>query len=617
MRRTLLLLSLALLSVSPAFPEENTVTVTATRVEVPVDAVGDDVEVITKEEIEEKGFTSIADVLREIAGVHISNLGGPGKQTSVFLQGLDPKYILVLVDGIPVNDPSSPSNAANFEWLDLSNVERIEVLKGSQSSLYGSEAIGGVINIITKEPRKNYLRANFETGKYSTFKENLSGATVTKNGYVGFSVENFKTLGFSATNEKSGSWTYNPDHDPFHYTTGQVFFGYRPSERFKLKGTTLVKEGYVNYDSGNNPARTNYSRLFNSLSAELAATESLLLEFKLGNNRERREDINSYPYFEGVTRYVSASSTYFLYGNSFLKGGASYRYEIARSNSYPSVDNKRTYIKSVFLEGHTEIAGTALTAVVREDKHQTFGSRTTYKFSAAHRIRATGTVLKAQYGTGFKAPTVTQLYGYYSSSWGTLKGNPDLDPEKSEGWTLGLSQELLGKGSFSVNYFKNRIWNVINTVFKGTYQTYENADRVVTEGAELKLNISLTENLSLFGSYTHLRAKEKKNGNWKELERRPKESYTAGLRLKTGKFSFTTWFDHYGRRKDTDWSTGTTRKVTIDGFTTFNCYASYKLNNRVKLYAKGVNLTDKKYELAYGYNTMGRALFLGATVSFK
>ena len=156
MRRKLFVLSLLLISGASA-EEVPEVQVTATRVEVPVEHVGDDVDIITQEEIKKYGFTSIADVLKYVAGVHISSNGGFGQPTSVYMLGLPSKHILVMIDGVPVNDPSIGESYANFAYIDLNNVERIEVLKGAQGALYGSEAIAGVINIITKNLRKMSL----------------------------------------------------------------------------------------------------------------------------------------------------------------------------------------------------------------------------------------------------------------------------------------------------------------------------------------------------------------------------------------------------------------------------------------------------------------------------
>lgn len=610
MRKALLLTTIFALSL-PAFSQEPEVTVTATRVEVPVENVGDDVDIITHQQIEEMGFTSITDVLKYVAGLHFYSNGGWGKQSNVFIQGLNGRYVLVLLNGVPVNDPSTPSGKANFEWIDLNNVERIEVLKGSQSSLYGSEAIAGVINIITKAPEKNLFSLNLEGGKYKTFKENLYGALSLKNGFLSISAENFKTNGFSSTNEKSGNYTYNPDNDPFHYTTGMVSFGYFPSEKVKLYGDFLAKGGYTDYDAGNYPVRTDYDRLFADVRGDILSSDSLSWHFVLGNNRERRDD--TFGFYNGITRYVSVSPTFYLNDSTFLKGGLSYRYEKAKVNSYPNVDNKSQFLRSAFLEGYTEFKNLAFSLAGRFDDHSRFGNHGTYKASLAYRIDRTGTVLKGQYGTGFKAPTLSELYGYYSSFYGTTKGNPDLDPEKSEGWDLTLSQKLPEvKGKLSVTYFKNRLWNRIHTVRNGSTTTYTNTGRLITEGAEVKAEVSPLNWLTLYGTYTHTNVV----GKEQDKIRIPEDSSTFGFRVKYGKIMFNGWAEHYSSRKDYDYSSWPAKLVTLSSFTTYNCYVSYSLNERVKLYVKGVNLTDKDYELVYGYNTMGRALFAGTNFSF-
>ncbi len=617
MRRFLAVATLLALSV-PTFAQssEPEVTVTATRVSVLLENVGDDVDIITQEQIKEMGFTSITDVLKYVAGVHFYSNGGWGKQSNVFIQGLNGRYILVLVNGVPVNDPSTPNGKANFEWIDLNNVERIEVLKGSQSALYGSEAIGGVINIITKKPEKNSFSVRLEGGKYKTFKENVYGALKLKGGFLSLSAENFKTNGFSVTNKHVGSY-YNGDNDPFHYTTGNISFGYFPSENVKFYGNFLVKGGYSDFDNG----RGNYNRLFADLRAQIISSDKLSWEILLSNNREKRDYTfysvygSSKSLYNGITRFVSISPTYYLNESTFLKAGASYRYEKARVNSYPNVDNKSQFIRSLFLEGYTELHSISISAAGRIDNHSRFGSHGTYKVSLSYRFSPTKTLIKGQYGTGFKAPTLSELYGYYVFYYQgqTIKtiGNPDLNPEKSEGWDITLQQEIpLLKASISATYFKNRIWDRINKLTVGATTTYENSGKLRTEGLELKGEISPIDFLKLYGNYTHTNVVGKKD----DKLRIPEDSFTLGFKLTYGRLTFNGWAEHYSSRKDFDFSTG--KYVRLSSFTTYNCYVSYALNDRVNIYAKGVNLTDKDYELVYGYNTMGRALFIGTDFRF-
>ncbi len=621
MRRFLTVATVVALSV-PAFAQgsEPEVTVTATRVSVPVENVGDDVDIITQEQIKEMGFTSITDVLKYVAGVHFYSTGGWGKQSNIFVQGLKGRYILVLVNGAPVNDPSTPDGNANFEWIDLDNVEKIEVLKGSQSALYGSEAIAGVINIITKKPEKNTFSVRLEGGKYKTFKENIYGALRLKSGFLSFSAENFKTNGFSATNEKAGKWTYNEDNDPFHYTTGTVSFGYFPSENVKLYGDFLVKGGYTDYDAGTFPARTDYDRLFSDLKAEIVSSDNLSWEILLSNNKENRESFDSgHGIYNGITRFISISPTYYLNNNAFLKLSASYRYEKVRSDYFNPIynshftANKSQFIRSLFIEGYTEFHSVSISAAGRVDNHSRFGSHGTYKLSLSYRFSPTKTLIKGQYGTGFKAPTISELYGYYTSPYGKTVGNPNLDPEKSEGWNITLQQDIpLLKTSVSAAYFKNRVWDRITTVKNGTTTTYTNSGKLRTEGLELKGEISPFDFLKVYGNYTHTNVVGKES----DKLRIPKDSFTLGFKLSYGRLTFNGWAEHYSSRKDLDYSTWPARVVRLSAFTTYNCYVSYALNDRVNLYAKGVNLTDKKYELAYGYNTMGRALFVGTDFRF-
>ena len=612
MRRELLVVLTLSLLISPVGAQGEDVIITANRTPVPANAVADDVEILTKEEIEKYGFTNIADVLKYVAGVQVYSTGGPGKQTGLFVLGLDAKYVLVMVNGVPVNDPSNPDGAPNLEWLDLNAIDRIEVLKGPQSALYGSEAAAAVVNIITKEPKSSYLKVLTEGGKYLSFKERMSGAAKFEEGYLSFSVENFKTNGFSATNEKAGQYTYNPDNDGFHYTSGYFSIGYRPTEDLKIRLDSKVKEGYTEYDEG----RTNYDKFFTSFNLSYAQRDNVVWDFILGNNKETRRD--TYSFYNGITRYAYLSPTIYIdeKGENFIKPGVSYRYEVAEAQSFPNADG-RVYIRSIFLEGHFDFYDINLNAVYRIDDHKNFGSHSTYKVSASYTFLLTDTTFKWQYGTGFKAPTISQLYGFYSYStpYYTYKlvGNSDLKPEKTEGWILGIEQRLKFV-SLGLNYFKNHLWNVISTYYDAQLgvNTYQNVNKATTEGAELTLKANITDWLSIKGNYTHLSVHSQKDSfKW----RKPEESYSLSFTVKRGKFAFDGEVLHYGRRKDYDFSAG--REVSLSGFTVYNCYISCQLKKNFELYAKGVNLTDKDYELAYGYNTMGRALFVGAIYSFK
>ncbi|WP_456435324.1 TonB-dependent receptor plug domain-containing protein, partial [Thermovibrio ammonificans] len=595
MRRELLALSALVLALAAgASAQEPEVTVTATRVAVPVDAVGDDVTVITRDEIERYGFTSITDVLKYVAGISFSSNGGPGQTESIYMLGLEPKHVLVMVNGVPVYDPSLIGSEANFSYIDLSNVERIEVIKGPQGAIYGSDAVAGVINIITKSPKKTHFSASFEGGKYKTFKEDFYSGLKLDSGYLSVSFENFKTNGFSATN--SDSSYYEPDRDGYRYKTGWFSFGYRPTDTLKISGDLKVKQGSVDYDNSYTPQndKADYSNFFADLKVEKAVTDSLLLDVTAGHNREFR-DYTGYGPYTGIVRYLSVQPVYYLNDSTFLTGGVNYRQEVADFGDYASA-----HLRSLFAELHTDLYGAGFTAAVRRDFHSQFGAKTTYKLSAAYNLSVTDTTFKAQYGTGFKAPSLYQLFGPYGSS--------DLKPETSEGWSVGAVQKLSlsgVNGSFGVTYFKNHVWNMIDMPWCDGVYKYVNYAKVITEGAELTFNANITRSFSVFANYTHLRAVKYNNlvHSWSRLLRRPKFSYTLGFNTKYDKLSFSAWALHYSDRDGFRLVNWQCTDVHLGGFTTYNFYASYALNDRVKLYAKGVNLTDKKYYLAYGYNT--------------
>jgi len=592
-----LLVAATLLVATGAYAQTPEIQVTATRIAVPVDNVGDDVNIITKEQIKKYGFTSVADVLKYVAGVNISNEGGPGKQTSVFMLGLPSKHILVLIDGVPVYDPSTPAGTTNFEWLDLSNVERIEVLKGPQGALYGSDAIAGVINIITRKPKESSFKVSLEGGKYLTFKEKARGDLVLKDGYLSFVFTNFKTNGFSATNSKS--LYYEPDNDGFRYKTGWLSWGYSPTNWLKLSGNLKVKGGSVDFDAMPTPdAKTDYDSFFTDFKADATVTDNFAFTLKVSHNKEDRD--TPWGLYRGIVRYFTLQPIYYITDSTFVTGGVNYRQEKA---VFPNTAS--AHLRSAFIELHGSLAGITGTAAIRRDFHSEYGDKTTYKLSASYLIKPTETKIRGQYGTGFRAPSLYQLYGPFGA-------NPNLKPETSEGWNVGVDQKLpCINGVFSLTYFKNHVWNMIDMPWwQGIYK-YENYNKAITEGVELGTKVKVLRWLSLYGNYTHLRAKEfnPTTGSWEKLARRPKFSYTVGIDSKFDKFKVSVWALHYSDREDSNGE-------TLGGFTTLNAFVSYKLNKKVKFHLKAVNLTNKKYELAYGYNTMGRAAFAGVDFSF-
>ncbi len=600
MRKRLIVLSLIALTGKSALAQEE-VLITANRVPLPEESITEDYKVITREEIKKYGLTSIADLLKYVSGVFISSNGGFGQPTSVFVQGLGSEKVLVMVNGVPVYDPSTPKASANFNYIDLSNVERIEIIKGPQGALYGSEAIAGVINIITRKPKKREASLSVEGGKYKTFKENLYFGLPLKEGYLAFSLTNFKTNGFSATNSKSSA--YEPDNDGYRYKTGWLSFGYEPTDWLRLKGDLKVKGASVDFDA-NYPsysipkAKNTYDNLFTDLKLDATLSERFAVSATFGNNRDYRN--TPYGVYDGIVRYASIQPTYYLFDNLFITGGVNYRQEVAEFGSQASA-----HLRSGFIEVHGSYGNLVATGALRRDLHSTFGGKTTYKLSLGYTLSKTLTTFKAQYGTGFRAPSLYELYA-------PRYGNRELKPENSEGYSLGISQKLpFLPLKVSLTYFKNRVWNLIDMPWWQGIYTYKNYNKAITEGAEVKGSLRLTEGVSLYGSYTHLRAKDYNpaTNSWERLARRPKFSYTLGLKGKIGKVNLSTWLLHYSDRED--------GSHTLGGFTTYNCYLSYPVNEKVKIYLKGYNLTDKKYELAYGYNTMGRALFVGTTFTFR
>jgi len=563
---------------------QDQVLITALREKVPEDAVGEKVKVLSVEEAKTYSW-SLGEVFLNVPGIFVSSNGGWGKSTSVYPLGLNQRHLLVLFDGVPINDPSTPDAQANFEWIDFNGADRIEIIEGPQSAVYGSTAVGGVVNFVPEEPKKNYLQLELEGGKYKTFREEIKGAVRFKEGFVSFNAENFKSLYFSVTNT-------NPDHDSIQYTSGMLRLGYKPRPEVKMTTTFLLKGGYGDYDDG----KTIYDRFFFLFSGEVAQSENLFWKLKLSNNEETRNTVGEY---RGITRFFSLSPTYYFSETSFVKGGVDYEQDTAFKFDSSGSGRHKVNTLSVYGELFTRFfENLSLTLALRNDRHSMFGHHTTYKISASYLFPKTKTVLKGQYGTGFKAPTISELFfGYPTYSYFC---NSNLKPEKSEGYSLGIIQNLstIKIGTF---YFKNRLWNAIDYVQTNAnnYQA-KNIGRAITEVFQPFVEIPVGRHLFLRGSYTHTHVRSSLS---KYTLRRPEESFEAEGKVLYKNLLFKLWLVHYGSRKDLS--------ATLKPFTVYNAYASYKFSKNKELYLKLINLTDKKYELAQSYNTMGRSLFVG------
>jgi vitamin B12 transporter len=623
--------------------ELDPLVVTATRVATPVSEVGSSVTVISREQIESRQPEYVLDVLRGVPGLDVVRQGGLGQQTSVFLRGANSTHTLVLIDGIEINDPSNPGRSFDFANLPADNVERIEIVRGPGSTLYGSDAMGGVINIISRKGSgKPAVTLNAEGGSFQTHSEKLSIRGGTER--LSYSVVGsyLSSDGISAADKKYGNDEKDGyDRKAFSARLGlaatealdfDVFYHYLDSE------ADLDTFGGPNGDDPNNTfnSRSNYFRTEANLSLFDRFWEQTLGFSLTDYERSNSDDPDSdHPYDSTRTHYdsqlykVDWQHNLAINPANMLTLGAEYQEEKAKSrdertfldyssgqpttstNSFPKKSANITgyYLQDQFQLGENFVA----TAGLRLDDHSRFGSHETWRMTLSYLVPATGTRFRATYGTAFKAPTLAQLYE--NSAW--VVGNPDLDPEKSRGWDVGIEQALWQERmTFGATWFENRFKKLINTLWNPeTFKyEYENVDKARTKGLELTLSVRPRDDVSILAGYTYTDTENLETGE--ELLRRPRNKYNLAVHYRIpvgGEVQLDIL--HVGKRDDID-SEDWSQVKALEAYTVVNLAAAYDLSTRVRLTGRVENLFDEDYEEVSGFGTPGVAGYLGARLSF-
>lgn len=625
------LLSATILSPAIAYADDNaddTIIVTASRSETPLSQVGQSVTIITADDIKTRQSTAVVDLLRTVPGVTFTRNGGLGTSASVNIRGADSDQTVALIDGVKINDPSSPGSGFNFGNLLTGNIGRIEVVRGSQSVLWGSQAIGGVVNIITREPTEEFaLNAQAEYGWRDT--SNLVGNVSGKFGPVSASVGAgyLRSDSFSTFNEERGA-TERDGYENYGanakfnialseaisvdlrgwYSNGKVGIDGFPPPTYAFGDTneTAQTEEFVGYAGLNIGLMDGRFRNRLAYAYTDTARENLDLSggtpfqtFDAKGKNERLEyqgnfDIgDAYGLTFGAEREKSSFST------------SSYGGPITRANA--TIDSFYGQLSA------TPINGLTLTAGARHDDHDTFGGKTTLAANGVFSPNDGATTIRASYGEGFKTPSLFQLFSEY--------GNTALKPETSKGWDAGLSQKLLdGAVEIGATWFHRSTSNQIvfisctaplTGICTGRpFGTYDNVARARAKGLEFGLTLKPVEALTVQVNYSWIDAENRANGL--KLARRPSQSVNASVDyrwafgLETGA-TVTVVGDSFDNASNTR---------RLDGYALVDLRASCPLTADIALYGRIENLFDEEYETIFRYGTPRRAAYAGVRLSF-
>lgn len=575
------------------------IIVKGARIETPASNFGSSIFILNSEDIRLRGIRSAIDAISYSPGVTTKKNGSFGGVGSVRIRGASSSQTLVLVDGVPVNDASSPGGGYNFEYLDTSNIDRIEVLRGSQSTLWGSDAIGGVVNIFTKSAEDNSINILSETGSFGLKKINSEFGLVSNFGKFLFLVNDTSLDGISKADKKDG----NIEKDGFEKNS-YSFKGNMKVNNIEIKGLLSYIKSDVEYDSFGfvTGVQDGDER---SITEEF--TGNLTIKFNLfGEKLENTFSFNqsdiSRDYFTDNNLTFGADGDRKLYryqGNAGFGNYNKIAFGFEKEESSVSLD--KLSIDSLFLLYQFQpIKNLVVSAGIRNDDNKGFSSKTTRKIAAAYKI-SENISIKSSWGEGFKVPTIFQTTFFCC---GAKSANTNIRPEASTSYDLGFDFSLKDKFSFSLIYFKQDVNNQIN--FSFGLGGYENIDFVESDGFEISTNSKVSETVNLFINYSYI---DSIDGNGLRLINIPKDSGELVLTYEpASKISGSMALKYNGSEIST--------YGNLNSWSRFDINLFYKLNNFSEVYFRVENLFDEDYQQVFGYGTPDRSGLAGIKVTF-
>jgi vitamin B12 transporter len=606
--------------------EENNgelVVVSATRIPTPESEVASSMTVITSADIAAKQSQSLPDILKDVPGLNVVQTGGPGGLTAIYMRGTNANHIKVLVDGIDVSDPTSTDGSFDFSRFLTQDIQTIEVLRGPQSGLYGSEAIGGVINITTRSGSgPAQLTAAVQAGSFDTFNQgaNLSGSE----GKFHYTVdlEHFHS-GATPVTPLDLLPPGEPRHDDYYDNlTASTKLGLDLTRNFDLGLVARYTDSHLRL-TGDDPfqfpsppeaqqSATNTHQLYTRATAHLLAFDGAF-EQTLGVAYSRLNSSDFTPpadgppsYFTGERIKVDWQGNIRLAAAETLVLGAEHqRDEVLTPVSADQM------IDSGFIELQSGLGERLFnTLSVRYDDNDQFGAKVTYRVAPVYVIKETGTRLKASVGTGFKAPTLDELYHSYPAFF--FFANPNLKPESSHGYDIGFDQSLAGGAlTFGATYFRNIISNLISD--NADFTSYANIGRARTDGVESFVAYQPLKTLTLRLDYTFTEAVDEILNQ--ELLRRPKHKASVNIGWQaTSRLSLHTTVLTVG-----DWADGNRNfsipRLRAPGYTTADVAANFDINSKLAIFGRIDNLFNRRYQNPTGFMHPGLGAYAGVKVS--
>jgi vitamin B12 transporter len=608
---------------------EQAIVVSPTATATPLDQIASSVTVITAKDMERDQRRTVPDALANVPGLNVVQSGGPGGLTSVFIRGTNSNHTKVLIDGIDVSDPSNANRSFDLGQLLTSDIQQIEVLRGPQSGLYGADALGGVISIITKKgegpPR---VTGMIEGGSFGTFNQTaaLSGSQDRIN--YAFNVTHFRATDVPVTPLELLPPQQKAIGNSYDNMTYSTKLGVDVSDNLTLNAVARYTDATLHFTGDTFdpstfsifPAAAQSTQIVHQLFTRGEAVWSAFdgrIKNYFGVNYTNHWNYNISPGDIAPTITTGDRVKYDWHAVTQLAPyhtvivGAEHETETLQTSTV-SAENVN---KAGYVELQSQFANRLfLVENVRQDDNDRFGEHPTYRLAPAVIVPFTETKFKASYGTGFKAPTLNQLFVSLPAFF--FFANPNLKPEESVGYDAGFEQPLFnGLVHFGSTYFHNDLTNLIQFVVDPTTFSSTNANvaRAITEGTENFVSATITDRVRVRADYTFTRAVDAATGL--ELLRRPKEKWSANVIWNPiDPLTISATMLHVGSFIDANRDFSIPR-LLAPGYTVINLAADYAINDQLKIFGRIDNLFNVHYQNPTGFLQPGLGVYAGMRVA--
>ncbi|MEM6162494.1 TonB-dependent vitamin B12 receptor BtuB [Erwinia sp. P6884] len=596
---------------------EPTLVTTANRFAQPVSSVLAPTTVVTRQDIDRWQAKSVTDVMRRLPGVDIAQNGGLGQQSSMFIRGTESRHVLVLIDGIRLNQ-AGISGSSDLSQIPISLIQRIEYIRGSRSAVYGSDAIGGVVNIITgREKPGTTLSAGVGSKGYQSY-DGSTQQMLGENTRVTLAGNYTYTKGYDVVANYPDAFGNTPQKDRDGFMSKTIYgalehqindefsgfvrgYGYDNRTAYDGSATYVKPDTYVDTRQLYSQTWDGGLRFHNDIySSELTASYS---------------HTKDYNYSPGLGRYGAATSLddsqqYNLQwgnnvavGNGSISGGVDWQKQSIEPGTASVNDSHEATNTGIYATAQQMLGSVTLEGALRGDDHSEYGWHNTWQTSAAWEF-VNGYRLFANYGTAFKAPTLGQLFGAFG-------GNSNLDPEESKQWESGF-EGLTGPVTWRLSGYRNDIDHLID--YDTAASGYYNIGKATIKGVEATASFE-TGLVSHRISYDYVDPRNAETNDI--LLRRAKQQVKYQLDTVIYDFDWSLSYQYLGQRYDKEYSQNPAgRTVKLGGVSLWDLAVSYPLTSHLTVRGRIANLFDKDYETVYGYQTPGREYYLSGSYTF-